>query len=128
MSIKFNTPAEAFMAVAAVALSADGVGTMAERKVLFDQVKSLPVFKNASTEEFGDLCSSVTANVYNSLPTVNMILTTQGIDMLIGAVKDALDTDQRKAAVKMASELCAADGLKDEEIALLSQLEQGLTA
>jgi tellurite resistance protein len=128
MSITFDTPAEAFLAVAAVAIAADGVGSMVERKFLFERIKGMDLFQSLALAEFESMMNGITHRVYESLPTQDMAITPQGIAALIKAAQGVLSADQQKAVVKMATELCHADGLSDEEKLLLEQLERGFGA
>jgi tellurite resistance protein len=128
MSITFDSPAEAFLAVAAVAIAADGVGSMVERKFLFERIKGMDLFQSYALAEFETMMNGVTHRVYESLPTQDMAITVQGVDTLIKAARAVLSADQQTAVVKMATELCHADGLSDEEKTLLEQLERGFSS
>src|SRR5262245_40358851 len=65
MSITFDTPAEAFLAVAAVAIAADGVGSMVERKFLFERIKGMDLFQGYAATEFESLMNGITHRVYD---------------------------------------------------------------
>lgn len=125
MSIELHSPAEAVLAIAAVAIGADGVGSMTERDFLFKQVKSMDVFKGVQPADFAQLLGTVIDRVYAALPQENMTITTAGVQMLVAAARTVLSPEQQKAAVKMATELCAADGESPSETVLIKELERG---
>lgn len=125
MSIQLHSPAEAVLAIAAVAIGADGVGSMSERDFLFKQVKSMDVFKGVQQADFAQLLGTVIDRVYAALPQENMTITTAGVQMLVAAARTVLSPEQQKAAVKMATELCAADGESPSETVLIKELERG---
>jgi hypothetical protein len=128
MSIQLHSPAEAFLAIAAVAIGADGVGSMSERDFLYKHVKSMDALKGVEPAEFDKLLGSVIDRVYAALPQENMAITTAGVQMLVAAARSVLSPEQQKAAVKMATELCAADGESPSETVLIQELERGFAA
>ncbi len=126
MSIKFGEAAEAFAAVAAVVIGADGVGTMEEQRALFGRVKDLAVFKDRSEEDFRALVGNVTDRVFGELAQESSELRPEAIEQLATASKAVLSAEQQKAAYQMAVELAEADGQSAEESALLGQLKKSL--
>jgi hypothetical protein len=128
MSIKLDSPAEAILAIAAVAIGADGVGSMSERDVLYKQVKGMDVFEAHSPAEFAALLGAVTEKVYASLPLEDTAMTLKGIKMLVEAARSVLSPEQQKAAVKMVSDLSAADGVSATEASFIKELERGFAS
>jgi hypothetical protein len=128
MSIKFEQPVEAFLAVASVAIGADGIGSLEERNALFGRVKNLDVFKSMSESEFRKLLGDVTDRVYTSLPMDDGTFSSQAIDELVSASKAVLSAEQQKAAYEMAVDLCGVDEQAQAESAFLEQLKRGLAA
>ena len=128
MSIKFEQPVEAFLAVASVAIGADGIGSLEERNALFGRVKNLDVFKSLSESEFRKLLGDVTDRVYTSLPMDDGTFSSQAIDELVSASKAVLSVEQQKAAYEMAVDLCGVDEQAQAESAFLEQLKRGLAA
>jgi hypothetical protein len=128
MSIQLESPAEAFLAIAAVAIGADSVGSMSERDFLYKHVNAMDVFKGVQPTDFAKLLGTVTERVYASLPQEDMAITTKGVQTLVAAARSVLSPEQQKAAVKMASDLCAADGESPSETSLIKELELGFAA
>lgn len=125
MNTLIDTPAEAFLAVAAITIAADRVGSLAERDVLFERYRTLDAFQTTGPTEFAQRLNDVTERVYDALPVENQAVTPDGIDTLIGEAKAVLSPAQRRAAIRLATELCQAAGICDEERALLERLERG---
>jgi len=126
MSIKFEQPIQAVVAVAAVVIGADGVGSLEERNALFGKVKNLDVFKGVSEGDFRKLLNETTDSLYSALPTEDGVLTGKAIDQLASAAKAVLSPQQCAAAHQMAQMLAAADGQEQKEQSLLDQLRRGL--
>ena len=124
MPLKFETSNEAFLAVLAVVVGADQVGSIAERNYLFEKVKSLPSFADSSAPEFGTLLGRVTETVYSALPQVDGTITPAGIDDLLVAAKSQLSPEMRQAALKAAAQLCESDETDATEAALLSRIRR----
>jgi hypothetical protein len=101
---------------------------MSERDFLYKHVKSMDALKGVEPAEFGKLLGSVIDRVYAALPQENMAITTAGVQMLVAAARSVLSPEQQKAAVKMATDLCAADGESPSETVLIQELERGFAA
>lgn len=125
MSIKFDSPAEAILAIAAVAIGADGVGTMSERDFLYKRVEAMDVFKGIAPADFAKLIGTVTDRVYAALPMENTAITAKGVQMLVEAARLVLSTEQQKAAVRMVGELSASDDVNAMERNFVQELERG---
>ena len=126
MSIKFEQPVQAIVAVAAVVIGADGVGSLEERNALFGKVKNLDALKGVSEGDFRKLLNDMTDRLFSELPTKDGALEPLAIDQLASAAKAVLTPEQRAAAYQMAVQLAAADGQGQKEKALLDQLRNGL--
>src|SRR5262245_16629177 len=81
--LKFEKNTEAFLAVLSVVLSADNVGSLDERDLIFKKVKGLAIFNNPSMAEFSKLLGKVTDVVYSELPQEDGAITDAGVDMLL---------------------------------------------
>ena len=128
MSIKLNSPAEATLAIAAVAVGADGVGNMSERDFLYKHLKEMDVLKGLAPAEFATLLGTVTEQVYTSLPIEGAAISPKGIQMLVDAARSVLSSEQQTAAVKMATELCASDGVSAPEKGFIQELKKGFAS
>ena len=126
MSIKFEQPIQAVVAVAAVVIGADGVGSLEERNALFCKVKDLDVFKGVSEGDFRKLLNDMTDRLFGALPAEDGVFTGQAIDQLASAAKAVLTPQQCTATHQMAQMLAATDGQKQAEQSLLAQLQRGL--
>lgn len=126
MSIKFEKPAEAFVAIASVLIAADKVGTLDERDYLFNHLHSMDLFSGYDKNAFSSLLGEVTSKVWDSLPTENHSLTPLGFETLVVAVDAALTPKYKAEAYKMAWGLVCCDGACDDEKQLLERIRQGL--
>jgi tellurite resistance protein len=126
MSIKFEQPVQAVVAVAAVVIGADGVGSLEERNALFGKVKNLDVFKGVSEGDFRKLLNDTTDRLYGALQTEDGVLTGQAVDEIAAAAKAVLTPQQCTVCHQMALMLAAADGQEQTEQSLLDQLRRGL--
>jgi hypothetical protein len=122
MTFKFETPPEAFAAIAWVVCAADKQGSIEERTFLYDHVQNLDVFKNYSLVEFQILFN----RVFQILPNGELFITNRSIRSIIQGAKDALSPDLQVEVFKMAIGLAHADKSCDVEESLLEQLRHGL--
>jgi hypothetical protein len=125
MSIEFTKPAEAFAAVAAVAIGTDGVGSIEERDALFGPVRELEVFAGSSETDFRALLGDVTGRVYSQLPMEGTAFGQEAIDQLVAASKAVLSAQQQEDACRMAAKLCVSDGQGAGEVGLINRLRAG---
>lgn len=128
MSIKFNEPVEAAVAVAALVIGADGVGSLEERNALFGKVKNLDVFKGITEGDFRRLLNETTDRLFSELAMKDGAFEHRAIDDLASAAQAVLLPEQCGAVYRMAVQLAAADGQGQQEKALLDQLRSGLGA
>jgi len=126
MSINFEKPVEAFVAIASVLIAADKVGTLEERDYLFNKLHSMDLFSGYDRNAFSSLLGEVTSKVWDSLPTENHTLTPSGFETLVVAVDAALPANYKADAYKMAWGLVCCDGGCDDERELLEKIRQGL--
>ena len=126
MSIKFEQPVQAFVAVAAAVVGADGVGSLEERNALFGKVKNLKVCEGLSEAEFKKLLNEMTDRVFSTVSPDATGLGPETIDAIAAAAKAVLSPEQRKDVQRMASEISGGDGEGQEEKALLDRLARGL--
>ena len=126
MSIKFEKPAEAIVAIASVLIAADKVGSLTERDFLFDHLREIDLFSGYDKSKFSSLLGDVTGKVWDSLPFENHSLTPAGFETLVVAVDAALPQKYKAEAYKMAWGLISCDGVCDEEMQLLEKIRQGL--
>jgi len=126
MTVKFANDSEAFLAVLTLVAGADQSGSLEERDFLFNKVKGLPLFGNPSTADFSKLLGKVTDAVYSGIPQQDGEFSTAGIDALLADVKKQLSPELRKSLVKVAGELCDADGTGANEVALLDKVCRAL--
>ncbi len=126
MNIKFEDPTEAIVALVSAVVAVDNVGSVDERNFLFEQVKSLDLFKNYDQAEFSKLLSEATGKIYATLPMDGASIAKQGIENLTQAAKEVLSPELRETAFRLAVGLARADKPTAEEMALLEQFQHGL--
>lgn len=127
MSIRIESPAEAFAAVASVVIAADSMGTMAERNAVLQRLKETPALSGQDNAALTALLTKVTGQLCDSLPVTDAgSFTSDAVGQVIAAVKAVLSAEQRGQALKLAEATIDADGASDPERALLTQLRAGL--
>ena len=131
MSIRIESPAEAFAAIASVVIAADSMGTMAERNAVLQRLEETleetPALSGQDNATLTALLTKVTGQLCDSLPvTESGSFTADAVGQVIAAVKGVLNPAQRVQALKLAEATIDADGASDSERALLTQLRAGL--
>ncbi len=126
MNITFENQAEAFAAIATVVISADKIGTLEEKKFLFENVKGLDIFDEYNDDEFINLMVNVNKKVYQIVPLDNFAISQEGIFQLCSAIKEVLASKHFEKAYSMACELACSDGLVESEKILLNQIHTEL--
>lgn len=126
MTLTFADAGDAYLAVLAVVVGADQVGSLAEREFLFTDVRTLPVFGGPDRQAFGTRLARVTDEVYGALPTEDGVVTGAGVDTLLAEVRGVLDDELRTSLVEVAGRLGAVDGLDGAERDLLDRLRGAL--
>ena len=126
MSVKFANASEAYLSVLALVVGADQSGSLEERDFLFTKVRGLALFGNPSTADFSKLLGKVTDAVYSGVDQKDGEFTAAGIEALLGEVKKTLSADQCKSLVKISGELCGADTVGGQEVALLDKICRAL--
>ncbi len=128
MSIRIESPAEAFAAIASVVIAADSMGTMAERNAVLGRLKETPVLSGQDNAALTALLTKVTGHLCDKLPvTETGSFTSVAVGEVIAAVKGVLTPEQRALALKLAEATMNSDGASDSERALLTQLRAGLS-
>jgi len=123
MTIKFETPAETFMAIAIAVRVADGRYSLEEMKEVWLRIRKMDVFKGYS---FTDLHSKI-FEAFSKDPTVQFpVFSKDEIDSMIAAAKEELSPELRETAFRMAVKLAYVDGLHEKEQVLIDQLQHGL--
>jgi hypothetical protein len=126
MTPTFDDGSEAFLSVLTLVIGADMVGNLSERDFLYDQVKGIELFGDPTLAEFSARLGQVTSKVYRSFPQQDGALTPEGIESLLIEVRSTLGPDLSKTLLQTAENLCAADGIREPEEALLGQIRQVL--
>jgi len=126
MTVKFANDSEAFLSVLTLVAGADQSGSLEERDFLFNKVKGIALFGNPSAGDFSKLLGKVTDAVYAGIPQQDGEFTAAGIDALLADVKKQLNPELRKSLVRIAAELCDADGTGATEVALLDKVCRAL--
>lgn len=123
--MNIETPAEAFAAIAAVVIGADGIGTDAERRYLLEELPRFDVFEDMDAGSFDVLIRTVCDTVWTTLPNDGSRITAEGLEMLIDACRDVLGPDQLVEACGMAESLADVDERSAEELEVILVLRQG---
>jgi hypothetical protein len=121
-----ETPAEAYAALAALMVGADGLATMEEGRFLWERARVLPVFAGLDEAGFSHLVRDVTDRVWSTPPVLAGVFDDEALTGLIGGIRDALPEDLRVDALRMVSDLAWVDGYNFPEHALLERLRAGL--
>lgn len=127
MSIRIESPAEAFAAIASVVVAADSMGSMAERNAVLQRLQQTPALAGQDSAAVMALLTKMTGHLCDGLPvTESGCFTSAAVGQVIAAVKGVLSVEQRGQALKLAEATIDADGASDSELALLTQLRTGL--
>ncbi len=126
MSIKFERPEDAHLAVAWAVVAADGVGTIQEWNFLHTDVKNLALFSDYSEEEFSMMVGAMYVKACQTFLDTDGLLVEEGVVDLIRAVNECLTDKDCLELYRMAVGIACADELCEEEIRLLAQLQTGL--
>ena len=123
MSISFVDEKEAIAAVAVVIAGADGVGTLAERTSLFDQLGALGAFSSLDAEAVGTLVGSVTDKLWSNLEvTGSGALASNSVNSVFSSAAGVLSADLRQQTYDFAATLVSADEAVQTEASSLQSL------
>ncbi len=121
MQIAFNSPADAFAAVAWIIVAADNRGSDEELDYLSGKLRDLDIFEDYDDDTFKRLIGTVLGQIEASISRF------ERVDVQISdigyAASNALTADQRLIAFDMAVELAFTDGICAQELAALKDLQ-----
>ncbi len=126
MQLKIEKPEEVFVAVAATTICVDQVGTLDERRFLFDKVRKLDVFDSYEDSQFSALVNQITEMVAGSLITEECTISDEGLKWLCDHARALLEDQELKLLFEMAVDLGSSDALQSGEKSFLEQLKVGL--
>jgi len=126
MSFKFESAAEAYAAVSLLAAGADGLGTMEERRFLFEELGKLDVFAAYNTESLGALLGSLTGRLFSDLAQYDDNMGPDAVHEMCAGVKSVLGEEGRSEALMAAARVACCDGLDDSEREVLGWIAEGL--
>jgi len=126
MSINFERPEDAYLAVAWAVLVADNVGTIQERNFMHSNVKSLALFNDYSEEEYSMMVGAMYMKASQTYLDEGGALIKERVLELIAAVNEYLTAQDCLEVYRMAVGIACADELYDDEIELLTRLRAGL--
>lgn len=115
----FSNESEALLALVSVILSADEVGTIPERKYLFDHVGTQKPFSDLDPRAFSHMVSNVNEQLFGESTTDNILMRPSGIAEFSAAVKACLSPERINPAFHIACEIACADELIPVEQNLL---------
>jgi tellurite resistance protein len=124
--MKIETPADAFAALAVLVVGADQVGTLEERRFLFERLSAHSVFGDLDGEAFAALVGDTTEQLHTSLPTADGRVTDEGVSRAVGMIAGALTPELCTEAFRMAVDLARIDGMVRPEEAMLERVRDGL--
>lgn len=128
MTIRLDSPAEAFAAIASVVMGADTGVSDVERDYLFTEIRTLTVFDGLDEDGFSALLTRMTERVAAELPADGATVSAAGVDELARAARDVLTPERRAQALGMARSLAGAEGTEPAEFEVLERLRVGLDA
>ena len=126
MSINFERPEDAYLSVAWAVLVADQVGSIEERNFMHLDVKGLALFNDYSEEEYSKMVGAMYMRASQTYLDEHGALIEEGVLELIAAVKDYLNDKDCLEVYTMAVGIACADELCEEEVELLTRLQEGL--
>ena len=126
MSMDFDSPAEAFAAIAGLVIGADAVGSLRERDYLFGEVRSLGVFAGLDDAQYATLVADVVGRLVDEFGTEEGTLVPTAADDVAAGARAVLDDDRRFQALGMARSLAGVDAADVAEGDVLERLRVGL--
>lgn len=126
MAFKVDNAADAYAAITVLVVGADGVGTLEERKFLFDELGEVDVFGGLDAESLGGLLGKVVDRMYTELSDDGVALSADAVTEICAGARDVLDERQCHELLSLAARVAFSDGLESEERALLKQISDGL--
>lgn len=126
MSINFERPEDAYLAIAWAVLSADNVGTIPERNFIHSDVKHLALFNDYTEEEYSMMVGAMYMKASQTYLDKSGALMEERVLELIAAVNEYLTAQDCREVYRMAVGIACADELCEEEKILLAQLLKGL--
>lgn len=120
--MKLDTPAQACAAMAVLMAGADEIGTMEERRYLFDTIAAHPVFADLDRAGFRKLMQETTDWIWSSFPTEGAHVAEEGISAIVALIRDVVPVEYREDAIRAAVGLADADGVTSEEASLIERL------
>lgn len=121
-----QTPAQACAALAVLMAGADEIGTMEERRYLFETIAAHPVFADLDRAGFMKLMRETTDWIWSSLPTEGARVAEEGIAAVVELIRDVVPVEYREDAIRAAVGLADADGVTSEEASLIERLSAEL--
>ena len=118
----FSNESETLLALVSVMLSADHVGTVPERKYLFDHVGNQKPFIYLDRGEFSNMVVRVNEQLFATEDAYNKLMNPAGIAEFSASVKACLSKERIKPAFRIACEIACADGLLPIEQDLLNAI------
>lgn len=128
MTIRLDSAAEAFAAIASVVMAADTGVSDVERDYLFTEIRTLTVFDGLDEDGFSALLTRMTERVAAELPADGATVSAAGVGELARAARDVLTPERRAQALGMARSLAGAEGTEPAEFEVLELLRVGLDA
>jgi tellurite resistance protein len=125
--MKIDNETDAFAALAALVVGADGVGTQQEREFLHGTMAGLPMFQALDANQFQKLLADTTQRVFSSLPTEDGRVTEEGISAVLRQIREMLSPELQARALEMAVGLAGSDEISAEEDALIERLRRELS-
>ncbi len=121
MQIEFDSPEDAFAAIAWIIVTADNTGSDEELDYLGGRLRDLTIFKKYDEDAFKSLIGTVLGQIESCI-TRSGTLAAQ-FSYIGYAASKALNPDQRLIAFDMAVELAFTDGICTQEQAALNDLQ-----
>ena len=109
------TQAEAFTAIALIAVASDGNLSQKQRRDIYEALSNLKLFNSYSEDDMKSMFDILSG-----------IIRHEGVNNLFDVAKDSLSEDFREAAFAVATDLVLADGILLEEQDFLTELYQAL--
>lgn len=125
MTINFERPEDAYLAVAWAVISADKAGSLQERSFLHENIRAIAIFKNCTDIQFSDMVGSSYIRAKESFLADGGPIAAEVTENLINAVKEAVNEDLWLSIYDMACGLACSDDLHENEIAFMKILQSG---
>jgi len=126
MPFNFESPAEAYAAIALLVVGADGVGSSEERAFLFGEFGTARVFEGQDAEDFATLLGKLAGRMYDEAADHGTPGSVESVSEVCAGAREVLDEGECQELFSLAVDVAYSDGMHVRERAILHEILTGL--